>query len=120
LLRAGGNGLRYKLWAHCRRCRSVSIEHGVLPILGTKADNLEGDGRINRTLYSLALEYEIPFWNFWAAVQDLPQAGLDEDQAHLTFGYNNFDDPKAMLNAWPVRNLTALQVLNAVWRTTQP
>ncbi len=97
-----------------------SIEAGVLPILGTKADNLEGDASINRTLYSLAMEYEIPLWNFWAAVQDLPQAGLDEDQAHLTFGYNYFDDPQAMLNAWPVRNLTALQVLDAVWRATQP
>jgi hypothetical protein len=106
--------------AQMRRILEYSIEQGVLPILGTKADNLEGDGRINRTLYSLALEYEIPLWNFWAAVQDLPQAGLDQDQAHLTFGYNHFDDPKAMLNAWPVRNLTALQVLNAVWRATQP
>ena len=97
-----------------------SIDQGVLPILGTKADNLEGDGSINRILYALALQYEIPLWNFWAAVQDLPQAGLDEDQAHLTFGYNNFDDPNAMLHAWPVRNLTALQVLDSVWHGTQP
>lgn len=96
-----------------------SIDQGVLPILGTKADNLEGDGSINRTLYNLALEYDIPLWNFWAAVQDLPQAGLDEDQAHLTFGYNHFDDPTAMLHAWPVRNLTALQVLDIVWHATQ-
>ena len=96
------------------------MEAGVLPILGTKADNLEGDGSVNRTLHALALEYEIPLWNFWAAVQDLPRAGLDDDQAHLTFGYNHFDDPLAMQNAWPVRNLTALQVLDAVWRGTQP
>jgi hypothetical protein len=102
-----------------RRIIEYSIEAGVLPILGTKADNLEGDHSINRTLYTLALEYEIPLWNFWAAVQDLPQAGLDEDQAHLTFGYNHFDNPVAMLNAWPVRNLTALQVLDAVWRGTR-
>jgi hypothetical protein len=103
-----------------RRIIEYSINEGVIPILGTKADNLEGDGSVNRTLYTLALEYEIPLWNFWAAVQDLPQAGLDVDQAHLTFGYNYFDDPKAMLNAWPVRNLTALQVLDAVLRATQP
>ena len=103
-----------------RRIIEYSIEAGVLPILGTKADNLEGNGSINRTLYTLALEYEIPLWNFWAAVQDLPQAGLDEDKAHLTFGYNYFDDELAMLNAWPVRNLTALQVLDSVLRGTQP
>jgi hypothetical protein len=103
-----------------RRILEYSIEQGVLPILGTKADNLEGDGSINRTLYNLAVEYDLPLWNFWAAVQDLPQAGLDEDQAHLTFGYNYFDDPKAMQRAWPVRNLTALQVLDTVLHETQP
>ncbi len=103
-----------------RRIIEFSIEAGILPVLGTKADNLEGDGTINRTLYNLALEYDIPLWNFWAAVQDLPQAGLDQDQAHLTFGYNNFDDPQAMLNAWPVRNLTALQVLDSLLGATQP
>ncbi len=103
-----------------RRILEFSMDQGVLPIIGTKADNLEGDHSINRTLYELALEYEIPLWNFWAAVQDLPLAGLDEDQAHLTFGYNHFDDPQAMLKAWPVRNLTALQTLDSVWRATQP
>jgi hypothetical protein len=103
-----------------RRIIEFSIDAGVLPILGTKADNLEGDGSVNRTLYELSREYNIPLWNFWAAVQELPQAGLDEDQAHLTFGYNHFDDPLAMQKAWPVRNLTALQVLDAVWRATQP
>jgi hypothetical protein len=103
-----------------RKILEYSMEQGVLPILGTKADNLEGDDSINRTLHNLAVEYDLPLWNFWAAVQDLPQAGLDEDQAHLTFGYNYFDDPKAMQHAWPVRNLTALQVLDTVWRGTQP
>jgi hypothetical protein len=36
----------------------------------------------------------------------------------MTWGRNFFDDPVAMSKAWPVRNLTALQVLDAVWRVT--
>lgn len=90
------------------------LDSDVLPILATKADNLEGDHRINRILVRLANEYQIPLWNFWAAVQPLPEHGLMEDQFHLTFDVNQFDDPQVMKSAWPWRNLTALQALDAV------
>jgi hypothetical protein len=92
------------------------IDQGVLPILATKADNLEGDHSINQILVRLAMEYDIPLWNFWAAVQPLPHHGLSEDQFHLTFDVNEFDDPEVMKSAWPWRNLTALQSLDAVRR----
>jgi hypothetical protein len=93
-----------------------SIQKGILPILATKADNDEGDGSINATIARLAQEYDIPLWNYWRAVQPLPDHGLQSDGAHLTWGPNRFDDPKAMESGWAVRNLTALQVLNAVWQ----
>ena len=99
-----------------RKIIEFSLEQGVVPIIGLKADNLEGDGSINRTLYRLAVEYQLPLWNFWRAVQGLPSNGLDEDQAHLTFGVNEFGNQEAMQRAWPVRNLTALQTLGRVWR----
>jgi hypothetical protein len=99
-----------------RKIIEYSLERGVIPIIGLKADNLEGDGSINRTLFNLAVEYQLPLWNFWKAVQGLPSNGLDEDNAHLTFGVNEFGNPQAMLRAWPVRNLTALQTLDRVWR----
>lgn len=99
-----------------RRAIEDSIERGVLPILSTKADNVEQDGSINATIVRLAQEYEIPLWNFWAAVQMLPDHGLQEDGVHLTWAGSRFDDPEAMQRGWPVRNLTALQALDAVWR----
>lgn len=98
-----------------RKIIEFSIENGIVPVLATKADNQEGDHSINTTIARLAWEYDIPLWNFWAAVDPLPDHGLQEDQAHLTWAGNTFDDPQAMTKAWPVRNLTALQVLNAVW-----
>lgn len=98
-----------------RRIIEFSIQNGVIPVLSTKADNVEGDHSINETIARLANEYEIPLWNYWAAVQPLPEGGLQEDGAHLTWGRNLFDDSKAMQKAWPVRNLTALQTLNAIW-----
>lgn len=90
-----------------------SIAAGVLPILATKADNVEGDHQINRVIAALADEYDIPLWNFWRAVQPLPNHGLSDDGFHLTFAASYFDDPERMENAWPWRNLTALQVLDA-------
>ena len=92
------------------------VSQGVLPVLATKADDLEGDGSINATIARLAIEYDIPLWNYWKAMQPLPNHGLLLDGAHLTNGPNRFDDPHAMESGWAIRNLTALQALDAVWR----
>ncbi len=96
-----------------RHIIEYTISEGVLPILSTKADNAEGGHKLNIIIGNLAYEYDIPLWNFWLAVQPLPNHGLDPDGAHLTFGSNNFDDPERMQKAWPWRNLTALQTLDA-------
>jgi hypothetical protein len=102
-----------------RKIIEYTIEQGVLPVLGTKADNIEGDHSINATMARLAAEYQIPLWNYWRAVQDLPGHGLQEDGSHLTYGPPRFDDPAAMKKAWTVRNLNALQVLRIVMDSTQ-
>ena len=98
-----------------RKIVEFSIENGVIPIISTKADNAEGDHYINMIIARLAWEYEIPLLNYWRAVQALPDQGLQEDGAHLTWGRNFLTIPQAMSKAWPVRNLTALQALDAVW-----
>jgi hypothetical protein len=103
--------------AGMRQILDILLLQNVVPILSTKGDNLEGDHRINRTMACLAQEYEAPLWNFWAAIQPLPHHGLQSDLEHLTYyGKTDFDDPEAMQSAWTIRNLSALQVLDAVWR----
>jgi hypothetical protein len=94
-----------------------TISQGIVPILSTKADNAEGGHKLNIIIGNLAYEYDIPLWNFWLAVQPLPNHGLQPDGFHLTFGGNLFDDPDRMQNAWPWRNLTALQTLDAARQT---
>jgi hypothetical protein len=103
-----------------RKVLDFSIQQGVLPVLTTKADNLEGDNRINAEIVKLAAEYQIPLWNFWKAVQPLPAHGLQEDKNHLTYGPNTFDDADVMQKAWPVRNLTALQLLTMLDKNLNP
>ncbi len=100
-----------------RQILDILLSQNVVPILSTKGDNLEGDHRINQTIACLAQEYNVPLWNFWSAIQLLPDHGLQPDLEHLTYGINDFDDSDAMQSAWTVRNLTALQVLDAVRMT---
>lgn len=106
-----------------RNLRAVieeTISKKVLPILMTKADNLEGDQSLNLTTARLSVEYDIPLWNFWRAVQNLPDKGLQADKSHLTFAPNDFSNPDNMKSAWPVRNLTALQVLDEIRKASNP
>ncbi len=106
-----------KYGGYMRQIVRYSISQGVVPILATKADNLEGNNGINAEIAAIAYEYDIPLWNFWAAAHPLPNNGFDRglnDGFHLSYGQNFFDDPANMLEAWPWRNLTALQVLDAM------
>jgi hypothetical protein len=110
---------------YMRQILDLVIAHKALPILATKADNLEEDFSVNAVIARLAYEYDIPLWNFWKAVQPLPGGGLTEDGFHLTHDSQRPDDPlfyqrlseaQAWNFGWTVRNVTALQALDAVWR----
>ncbi len=94
------------------------LSQDVVPILGTKADNYEGGHGVNAAIARVAYEYGIPLWNFWAVANPLGGNGILEDGFHLTgLGtHSYFDDPQRMKMAWPWRNLTALQSIDAVYR----
>jgi hypothetical protein len=92
-----------------------TISQGIVPVLGTKADDVEGDGSINATIARLAMEYELPLWNFWLAAQPLPNHGMVEPEHLSSVSYSNFTDftiPNSLEYGMQVRNLTALQMLN--------
>jgi hypothetical protein len=105
---------------YMREIIAFLMENGVVPILSTKADNIEGGHQMNAVVARLADEYNLPLWNFWLAAQPLPNHGLVPDRFHLSFARDFFGDDRRLRTAgWPVRNLTALQTLNAVWRGVQ-
>jgi len=95
------------------------IKAKIVPIIGTKADNLEGGFQRNALVAEVALEYDIPMWNFWAAVQPLPNGGITWDYGddfHLSWSHPYFDDPVTLTKGWGMRNLTALQTIDSIWR----
>ncbi len=113
-----GDVLKYE--TYMRRVIEYTIDQGVVPVVATKADNIEGGDRINALIAQLAWEYDIPLWNFWGAVQPIRYHGLSKDGFHLTqaTGDKNyfFDLPSAKWSGWMMRNLTALQVLDGARR----
>ncbi len=82
------------------------LEHGAVPVLVTKADNLEQDEYINRSYAEVAQERGLPLWNFFASVQHLPNAGM-RDPMYLS--------DEALI----IHREGALQALDAVWRQVQ-
>lgn len=95
---------------YMRQIIEYALDQGALPILATKADNFEGDHSINLTTARLAVEYDLPLWNFWRAVQPLPNHGMDAERN---------DNFHISVEAWNVRSFTGLQALDALWREVQ-
>jgi hypothetical protein len=95
---------------YMRKIIEYALQRGAAPILATKADNFEGDHAINLVTARLALEYDLPLWNFWRAVQPLPNHGMDPERA---------DKFHISVEAWNERSFSALQTLDALWRAVR-
>lgn len=91
---------------YLRQIVEFSIDRGILPILSTKGDNNEGNQWINEETAHIALEYDIPLWNFWGSIQYLPQHGIDQDR----------DGDYLSLAAWNRRSYSGLRMLYQVYK----
>jgi hypothetical protein len=96
---------------YLRRVILQLLDAGVIPILATKADNREKDERINLDMAMLAAEYDLPLWNFWAAVSDLPDRGLYTRDDRPLQGDIYLTEEAAIRH-----RLSGLTALNTVWR----
>ena len=84
------------------------LEAKAVPVLVTKADNRELDARVNHNLASLADEYNLPLWNFWASVQHLPENGMKHGS-----------DMYLSQEGLEIHRQGALEVLDFVWRSVR-
>jgi len=87
----------------------IALENGVIPVLSTKADNTEGDYSRNLAMAQVAYEHDLPLWNFWAAVGNLSNRGLDKDRENIYLNYKG----------WDIRNQSALELLDHIRRHLQ-
>ena len=95
---------------HYRPLIEHALSKGVLPVLVTKADDIETAagapaGYINGIIRRLAQEYQVPLLDFWAATRALPNNGLVDE------GEKDFHLSEAGMDR---RLLTTLQTLAAI------
>lgn len=79
------------------------LETGALPILSTKADNIEGDWKLNQAIAQVAYDYDLPLVNVWRSVQDLPNHGLESPKNIYLTG-----------DGWMRRNYAWLEMLDKI------
>jgi len=120
LIRLGTNDAGYpeRLRERLRTMVGLCIQRGIIPILGTKADRAEGPENINNMIIrQIAAENNIPLWDFDLVAQTMPDSGLGQDHVHLTtFHPLDYTSPGAFQHGHSVDDLTALIVLDRVWR----
>lgn len=101
-----------------RQIVEYCLAQGVIPILGTKADVRDGNpSPNNEAIRRIADDYNIPLWDFEQLAKTLPNRGLDVDNHHLTTFYvHDWTSPIAWQRGHAAHNLSALMMLDAVWR----
>ena len=89
-----------------------ALARGIVPILTTKADNIEGDNSINQVIARVAYRYDVPMMNYWLSVQELPYGGIDLSDT-LIPGFHTTAVARSM------RNYDTLRTLDGLLRTVQ-
>ncbi len=93
-----------------RRLIDYALQQGVLPVLVTKADDLEAttsgaaSGYINGVIRRLGQEYDVPVMDFGLATQGLYNHGLLKNDFHLN------------VPGIDAHVLLTVQTLDAIWR----
>ena len=104
---------------HLRSLVEKTLARKIVPILFTKADDIEGDGSFNTVTAKIAQEFGVPLWNLWRPMSALPNNGLRPGDVHPTadeVSLCNFAGDDLQHYGWTVRNLSALKALDRVWR----
>jgi uncharacterized protein YraI len=100
----------------------TSLDMGVIPVLSTIPPFKMREGmdervdEFNGLITALAYEYSVPLWDYWGALQPLPNYGLAGDGVHPGWAVPADFSPGYLQWGMTMRNLTALQALDAVWR----
>ncbi|MCL4869747.1 MAG: hypothetical protein KJ063_12335 [Anaerolineae bacterium] len=94
-----------------------TVDNGVIPVLVTKANRIEGDDSYNSSLRRVAAAYQVPLWDFDRVAETVAERGLDQDRIHLTvFPENDYTLRRALYSGYGVLNLTGLMVLYTLWQ----
>lgn len=101
----------------------ISLDMGVIPVLSTLPDfvlNGAPYGRVyefNSIIRATAGKFGVPLWDYWAAMQSLPNYGMGGDGLHPSIPFTTETGIFAadyLQYGFNLRNLTALMVLDTL------
>lgn len=90
---------------YLRQIVDFTIDHHVLPVVATKGDPAGQNNPLNERMIKVAYDYDIPLWNFWVSIQDLPNQGLKPYERGGVY---------LSVDAWGVKRETGLMTLDAI------
>lgn len=103
--------------ANMRTAIELSLENGIVPIIGTKPDLRSGTEQNNIIMRQLAAEYHVPLWDFAVLAETIPGRGLGSDASHMTTYYlHDYTQPAAFQTGHGVHSLSGLIMLDSLWR----
>lgn len=110
--------------ADLRAIIEASQGAGVIPIISTipaRPGYESAIGGFNQAIIDLAAEYQLPVWDYSTVMVNLPNFGLTYDNVHPSSPPGNYDNAanfstEYLRYGYVMRNLTALQILDQVWR----
>ena len=108
--------------ANLQRIVDISISWGVIPVLSTipPFPTVDGSARaFNEIIIATARGNDIPLWDYYSAINGLPNRGLSPDGVHPSEAPDNKDahfDAEHLQYGFTVRNLGTLQILYELWR----
>ncbi len=106
----------------------ISIDRGVIPIFSTIPTRCGFEGAVpgfNQAIVDTARQFGVPLIDYAGAMGGLPGGGISGDCIHPSSAPGNYQDDYGASTdftgfnlqfGYTVRNLTALEALDAVWR----
>ncbi|NJN55315.1 MAG: hypothetical protein HC804_11480 [Anaerolineae bacterium] len=113
LIHFGTNDYSGSFAGNMREIVEYALSEGIVPVLITKANRIEGSNYHNNVLRQLAEEYHIPVWDFDVVAETLPGRGLEQDEHHMTFNQRPvYNRAWTIYTGYGAFNLTGLMVLD--------
>lgn len=101
-----------------RRIIDLGLAKGIVTVLGTKPDRLEGpDNTLNKIIANVAREYNVPLWDYDLVAGTVPGKGLGTDKVHFKGGgSHDYTTAASFAAADSLEDLTGLAALDAIYR----
>jgi hypothetical protein len=96
---------------YLRKIVIYALDRNVLPVIATKGDPAGPNNPLNERMVKVAYEFDIPLWNFWAAIQEMPNQGLNP--------WDGLGGVHLSPEAWTVKRNTGLMALDVLRKAIQ-